>query len=70
MYIYSPSMIVQLRLYLLDSMTWEVCPKYPEAEDREDVPCPRAGACAAVVGTRMYLWSGRDGYKKVWNSQV
>ena len=31
---------------------------------------PRAGSCAAVVGTRMYIWSGRDGYKKVWNSQV
>ena len=25
---------------------------------------------AAVVGTRMYVWNGRDGYKKVWNNQI
>lgn len=51
-------------------MAWEVCPGYPDSEEQEQAPCPRAGHAAAVVGTRMYVWSGRDGYKKVWNSQV
>ena len=53
-----------------DSMVWEGCPSYPDSEEQEEAPCPRAGHTAAVVGTRMYVWSGRDGYKKVWNSQV
>lgn len=55
---------------IIDSMTWELCPSYKEAEDSEEAPCPRAGHCAAVVGTRMYVWSGRDAYKRVWNTQV
>lgn len=54
----------------LDSFTWEACPQYPDTEEQEEAPCPRAGHTAAVVGTRMYVWSGRDGYKKVWNNQV
>ena len=53
-----------------DSFTWEACPQYPDTEEQEEAPCPRAGHTAAVVGTRMYVWSGRDGYKKVWNNQV
>ena len=57
-------------LYVVDAMMWECCPKHPEVDSRDDVLSPRAGASAAVVGTRMYVWSGRDGYKKVWNSQV
>ena len=55
---------------LVDSLTWEVCPSYPDTEDQTEAPCPRAGHTAAVVGTRMYVWSGRNGYKKVWNNQV
>ena len=52
-----------------DTYSWEVVPEFPS--DNEDVcPCPRAGHSAAVVGTRMYVWSGRDGYKRVWNNQV
>ena len=47
-----------------------MCPTYSDVEEQEDALGPRAGACAAVVGTRMYVWSGRDGYKKVWNNQV
>jgi host cell factor len=59
-----------LACFNLETMTWEKCPEYPEADDRDDVVGPRAGAAAAVVGTRMYVWSGRDGYKKVWNNQL
>ncbi|XP_078138056.1 host cell factor 2 [Centroberyx gerrardi] len=33
-------------------------------------PRPRAGHCAATVGSRLYVWSGRDGYRKSWNYQV
>jgi len=47
-----------------------VCPSFPEKDDNEEVPCPRAGHTAAAVDTRMYVWSGRDGYKKLWNNQV
>ncbi|KAK2102478.1 Host cell factor 2 [Saguinus oedipus] len=32
-------------------------------------PRPRAGHCAVAIGTRLYFWSGRDGYKKALNSQ-
>ena len=51
-------------------MAWELCPSYKETDDSEEAPCPRAGHCSAVVGTRMYVWSGRDAYKRVWNTQV
>ncbi|XP_029902082.1 host cell factor 2 [Myripristis murdjan] len=33
-------------------------------------PRARAGHCAAAVGSRLYVWSGRDGYRKNWNYQV
>nr|XP_020457192.1 host cell factor 2 isoform X2 [Monopterus albus] len=33
-------------------------------------PRARAGHCTAVVGSRLYVWSGRDGYCKSWNYQV
>ncbi|XP_071358921.1 host cell factor 2 isoform X2 [Trachinotus anak] len=33
-------------------------------------PRARAGHCAATVGSRLYIWSGRDGYRKSWNYQV
>ncbi|XP_040002725.1 host cell factor 2 isoform X2 [Xiphias gladius] len=33
-------------------------------------PRARAGHCAATVGPRLYIWSGRDGYRKSWNYQV
>lgn len=46
-------------------------PQGPQIED----PCAfrpkaRAGHCAVAVGSRLYVWSGRDGYKKSWNFQV
>ncbi|XP_076861370.1 host cell factor 2 [Brachyhypopomus gauderio] len=33
-------------------------------------PKARAGHCAVTIGTRLYVWSGRDGYRKNWNYQV
>lgn len=48
-----------------DTLAWE-----PAIIEDYAQPKPRAGHCAAAVGSRMYVWSGRDGYKKAWNSQV
>nr|XP_046234685.1 host cell factor 2 [Scatophagus argus] len=43
----------------------------PQSEDPYACrPRARAGHCAAVVGSRLYIWSGRDGYRKSWNYQV
>lgn len=36
----------------------------------ENVPRARAGHCAVGIHTRLYVWSGRDGYRKAWNNQV
>ncbi|XP_056430495.1 host cell factor 2 isoform X1 [Hyla sarda] len=53
----------------LDSMEWTTL--MPESSvDRKDWPWPRAGHCAVTIGKRLYIWSGRDGYKKAWNCQV
>lgn len=38
--------------------------------ENSHVPEPRAGHCAAMVHGRMYLWSGRDGYRKLNESQA
>ena len=72
-YLYLPSSSSPLFLLPQDTMTWENCPDFSPTDNEQgqsSCPSPRAGACAAVVGTRMYLWSGRDGYKKIWNQQV
>ena len=43
----------------------------PQGEDPHlGWPKARAGHCTAVVGSRLYVWSGRDGYRKSWNYQV
>ncbi len=52
----------------LDSMSWE--PLQMEVFDESLVPRARAGHCAVAVNTRLYMWSGRDGYRKAWNNQV
>jgi len=38
------------------------------AED--SMPRSRAGHCAVAINSRLYVWSGRDGYRKAWNNQV
>lgn len=34
------------------------------------VPRARAGHCSVAINSRLYIWSGRDGYRKAWNNQV
>ncbi|XP_043830459.1 host cell factor 1-like isoform X2 [Dromiciops gliroides] len=51
----------------LDTMTWETI-VMDMLED--SVPRARAGHCAVAINTRLYIWSGRDGYRKAWNNQV
>lgn len=36
----------------------------------ETAPRARAGHCAVGINSRVYIWSGRDGYRKAWNNQV
>ncbi|KAH8272502.1 hypothetical protein KR044_012137, partial [Drosophila immigrans] len=51
----------------LDSMTWE---NITLDTVEENVPRARAGHCAVGIQSRLYVWSGRDGYRKAWNNQV
>ncbi|XP_065371835.1 host cell factor-like [Calliphora vicina] len=51
----------------LDSMTWE---NVTMDTVEENVPRSRAGHCAIGIHSRLYVWSGRDGYRKAWNNQV
>ena len=54
-------------LLQLETNAWELLGH--ECSD-DNVPRARAGHCAVTVNTRMYIWSGRDGYRKAWNNQV
>lgn len=51
----------------LDSMCWETV-LMDTLED--NIPRARAGHCAVAINCRLYVWSGRDGYRKAWNNQV
>ena len=53
----------------VDTWTWE--PTGDDVEVQDDT-CPRAraGHCAVTVDTRMFVWSGRDGFRKTWNNQI
>lgn len=50
-----------------ETMTWE---ELDLDTDEENMPRARAGHCAVGIHTRLYIWSGRDGYRKAWNNQV
>ena len=51
----------------METMTWESL----SMEVFEDaMPRARAGHCAVSIHTRLWIWSGRDGYRKAWNNQV
>ncbi|XP_054710138.1 host cell factor 2-like [Uloborus diversus] len=51
----------------LETMTWEAL----AMDGFEDaVPRARAGHCSVAINSRLYIWSGRDGYRKAWNNQV
>ena len=48
-------------------MNWETA----ATEKYEDqMPRARAGHCSVGIHTRLFVWSGRDGYRKAWNNQV
>lgn len=51
----------------LDTLRWDDI-----ALDKFDdcVPRARAGHSAVAIQTRLYIWSGRDGYRKTWNNQI
>ncbi|XP_030278155.1 host cell factor 1-like isoform X1 [Sparus aurata] len=51
----------------LDTMCWETV--LMESLE-ENVPRARAGHCSVAINSRLYIWSGRDGYRKAWNNQV
>ncbi|KAM5171973.1 host cell factor 2 [Mantella aurantiaca] len=53
----------------LDTMEWTML-LADTSEEKVNSPRSRAGHCAITVGKRLYIWSGRDGYKKAWNYQV
>lgn len=48
-------------------MTWE---ELDLDTEEDNMPRARAGHCAVGIHTRLYIWSGRDGYRKAWNNQV
>lgn len=48
-------------------MTWETLTL---DVTEENTPRARAGHCAVGIYGRLYVWSGRDGYRKAWNNQV
>ncbi|CAG7817931.1 unnamed protein product [Allacma fusca] len=51
----------------LDTMTWEII--NPDTTD-DITPKARAGHSACCINRRLFIWSGRDGYRKDWNNQV
>ncbi|XP_042638411.1 host cell factor 2 [Orycteropus afer afer] len=54
----------------LDTAEWTTLVSDSQEDKKNSRPRPRAGHCAVGIGTRLYFWSGRDGYKKALNSQV
>uniref|UniRef100_A0A8C2VDC9 Host cell factor 2 n=1 Tax=Chinchilla lanigera TaxID=34839 RepID=A0A8C2VDC9_CHILA len=54
----------------LDTAEWATLVPDSQEDKKNSRPRPRAGHCAVAIGTRLYFWSGRDGYKKALNSQV
>lgn len=56
-------MMVNLPL-ISETMTWE---SHSFREHYKDAPKARAGHCSVAIGGRMYIWSGRDGYRRAWS---
>ena len=51
----------------VDTMSWEVL----GTDVFEDsLPRARAGHSSVQINSRVFVWSGRDGYRKAWNNQV
>ena len=53
----------------VNTWTWEASMCDVDTQD-DSTPRPRAGHCAVAVDTRMYVWSGRDGFRKSWHNQI
>ncbi|XP_024915340.1 host cell factor 1b isoform X6 [Cynoglossus semilaevis] len=51
----------------LNTLGWETV--LMDSEE-EKIPRARAGHCSVAINSRLYIWSGRDGYRKAWNNQV
>ncbi|MED6291144.1 Host cell factor 1, partial [Characodon lateralis] len=51
----------------LETMCWETVLM---ESNEENLPRARAGHCSVAINSRLYIWSGRDGYRKAWNNQV
>lgn len=51
----------------IETWTWE---QLTVDTLEENVPRARAGHCAIGMHNKLYVWSGRDGYRKAWNNQV
>lgn len=51
----------------IDTLTWL---KPSMDGSKSDKPRGRAGHCSVQIHNRLWVWSGRDGYRKAWNSQV
>jgi hypothetical protein len=52
---------------ITETLTWE---QLSIDTFEENTPRARAGHCSVGIHTRLYVWSGRDGYRKAWNNQV
>lgn len=52
---------------LAENMSWENA-MMEKFEDQ--MPRARAGHCSVGIHSRLFVWSGRDGYRKAWNNQV
>lgn len=65
-FIYAPHNSLSFIL-LTETLTWEAITL---DTNEEHMPRARAGHCSAGIHTRLYVWSGRDGYRKAWNNQV
>lgn len=51
----------------LEQMIWETV---DESTNEESWPRNRAGHSAIGIYGRLYIYSGRDGYRKAWNNQI
>lgn len=68
LYIYQSNYIKnKINNIILETWTWE---QLTVDTLEENVPRARAGHCAIGMHNKLYVWSGRDGYRKAWNNQV
>jgi len=51
----------------IENMTWE---NLQQDVLDDTIPRARAGHSAVAIHQRLFVWSGRDGYRKAWNNQV